>query len=93
MIKLPTGSKVKITVTNILGKGTCPAYLKVGDSWEVHSEILPERFCSWAFQSIYPFITVLRFGGSFPWGDKENEISVCCPDPANPVVFRLERFE
>jgi len=88
---MPMGDKVKITITEIMGSGTCPFKLKVGDSWEIYGEGVPEHFCSWAFQSIFPFISVLRFSGNFPWGEG-NEVSVCCPDPAHPVVFKLERI-
>lgn len=35
-----------------------------------------------------PFLQPLRFGGSFPW-EEAGEAVVCCPDPHNPVVFRL----
>ena len=87
------GYKVKMTITEIMGKGVCPFKLKPDDSREIQGEAVPEHFCSWAFQSILPFLTVLRFGGSFPWGGKGNEVMVCCPDPANPVVFKLERIE
>jgi len=90
---MPSGSKVKITITEIMGRGVCPFNLKPGDSWEVQGEGVPEHFCSWAFQSILPFLTVLRFNGKFPWGGEGNKVSVCCPDPANPVVFELERTE
>ncbi len=90
---MSSGSRVLITITEIMGTGTCPYKLKPGDSWEVHGEGVPQHFCSWAFQSIFPFLTVLRFGGSFPWGGPGDKTSVCCPDPANPVVFELERIE
>ncbi|MBS3909288.1 MAG: TIGR04076 family protein [Actinobacteria bacterium] len=87
------GPTVRMTITEIMGKGTCPFKLKVGDTWEVRGEAVPEHFCGWAFQSIFPFLTVLRFNGVFPWGGEGNKVSVCCPDPANPVVFELERIE
>lgn len=44
--------------------------------------------CGWAYAAMLPFLQPLRFGGSFPW-EAEGEAFVCCPDPANPVVFRL----
>lgn len=87
-------AKIQIKVQKILERGVCPLGFKPGDTWEVKGERVPERFCSWAFQSIFPFLTVLRFGGNFfAWGMPEGKATVCCPDPANPVVFELERIE
>ena len=37
-----------------------------------------------------PFLTVMRFGGKFPWGNKDGSIQICCPDPENPVVFEIK---
>ncbi len=82
------GKKVRIEIVEILKTGKCPLGLKVGDSWEIKDAHLPQGMCSWAFNSLYPFLTTLRFGGSFPWESK-GEVRVCCPDPHNPVVFKL----
>lgn len=80
--------KVKVEIVKILERGRCPLGLKVGDSWEIEDAFLPQGMCSWAFHSLFPFIVTLRFGGSFPW-ESEGEVFACCPDPNNPVVFRL----
>lgn len=86
------GDKVKITVTDIMGSGICPLGFKIGDSWEIHGEKIPDGFCSWAFQSLFPCITVFRFGGEFPWSDDKDRFKGCCCDPSNPVVFELTRM-
>lgn len=83
--------KVKVKVVEIIGNGKCPLGLKVGDSFLIEGAEMPAGFCSWAFNSIFPFLTVLRFGGRLPW-EKEEEARVCCPDPHNPVVFELHTF-
>jgi uncharacterized repeat protein (TIGR04076 family) len=48
--------------------------------------------CPWAFYTLFPFISVLQFGGSFPWEEDRDKTTVACPDPANPVVFELKRL-
>jgi len=83
--------KVKITVKEIQGTGVCSYGIKPGDSWIVTSEESPGGFCTWALQAIFPFLTVLRFGGQFPWERDKDTAVVCCPDPHNPVVFELRR--
>ena len=72
-------------------KGSCVAEHKVGDEFLVADET-PAGMCSWAFYAIFPFVTVLQFGGSFPWENDRDKATVACPDPANPVVFELRRL-
>ena len=72
-------------------KGSCVAEHKVGDEFLV-ADKTPAGMCSWAFYAIFPFVTVLQFGGSFPWENDRDKATVACPDPANPVVFELRRL-
>ena len=71
-------------------KGTCSAGHKVGDKFSI-GELTPNGMCAWAYHSLYPFSTVLRFGGSFPWEPDSDKSVVACPDPDNPVLFELKR--
>ncbi|HHJ98753.1 MAG TPA: TIGR04076 family protein [Actinobacteria bacterium] len=84
----PEGRRVTIEITEIQGTGACSIGHAVGDRWEVGSALVPAGICGWAYAAMLPFLQPLRFGGSFPW-EAEGEALVCCPDPANPVVFRL----
>jgi uncharacterized repeat protein (TIGR04076 family) len=45
-----------------------------------------------AFASLLPYITTLRFGGSFPWEKDPDSGTFCCPDPEVVNTFRLERI-
>jgi uncharacterized repeat protein (TIGR04076 family) len=83
------GRRVRIEIVEILGSGRCTIGLELGDAWVVDSPRVPAGICMWAWASITPFLTPLRFGGSLPWEDDAMTARVCCPDPANPVVFRL----
>lgn len=69
-------------------KGTCEAGHKVGDKFII-GQTTPPSLCSWAFYTLFPFAEVLEFGGSFPWEKCKNEATLACPDPENPVVFKL----
>ena len=51
----------------------------------------PTGVCTWALSAIAPFLATLRFGGVLPWESDPDRTVVCCPDPANPVVFELRR--
>ena len=80
---------IKITVTEVRGKGKCSMGLKKGDSWIFKENQVP--FCVWAFNSMFPFISAMKYGAKFPWEPKKNVAYVSCPDPDNTVVFKIER--
>ncbi len=84
----PEGRPVTVEVVRIDGTGSCSTGHTVGDVWRVDSALAPSGLCGWAYGSMLPFLQTLRFGGSFPW-EENGEAVVCCPDPDNPVVFRL----
>lgn len=84
----PEGQTVKIEVVQIQGTGLCSVGHSVGDEWTVSSALVPAGICGWAYAALLPFLQPLRFGGAFPW-EEAGEALVCCPDPANPVVFKL----
>ena len=80
---------VKITLISQLKK--CPNGHKVGDKFIVGRKT-PGGMCMGAFSSLHPYITTLRFGGSFPWEKVEGQGTFCCPDPEVLNIFRLERL-
>jgi uncharacterized repeat protein (TIGR04076 family) len=76
----------------ILIGGECPVGLKVGDSWLVEDGVVPPGICAAAWNAIQPYVVSIRYGGKMPWSG-EAEFSACCPDPANPVVFKMTAVE
>ena len=84
-----SGDPVRIEIVRILEGGECPLGHEVGDVWTVESGFCPEGLCAHAYNAIEPFVFALRCGGAFPWSDRR-DTEACCPDAANPVVFRLE---
>jgi len=85
--------KITIKVVEIRGTGKCPADLKVGDTFEINEKGQPIsiNFCGWAFATLWPFITPLRYGGIFPWEKNPDKAYVSCPDPQTTVVFEISR--
>jgi uncharacterized repeat protein (TIGR04076 family) len=81
----------EVSVRVISQKGTCEAGHKVGDEFRVVDKT-PAGICPWAFYSLFPFLSALAFGGSFPWEKDKDTATVACPDPTNPVVFELRRI-
>ena len=81
----------EVLVRVISQEGTCGAEHKVGDEWVIGKKS-PEGICLSAFNTIFPHIRVLRFGGSFPWEADPDIATVACPDAKNPLVFELRRL-
>ncbi len=79
---------IKITLVSQLKK--CPAGHRVGDEFLVGNKT-PAGLCMGAFSSLLPYISTLRFGGSFFWEKNDGEGTFCCPDPEVVNVFHLER--
>ena len=72
-------------------KGHCAAGHKVGAEFTI-GDVVPTGMCSWAFYSLFPFVSALQAGGSFPWEKDVDKTTVACPDAENPVVFELRRI-
>ena len=83
--------EVRVVATVVSQKGTCDARHQVGDEFDV-SGLTPSGLCPYAFYTMFPFLTGLLYGGTFPWEQDPDRSSVACPDAANPVVFELRRM-
>ena len=84
--------KCKIVAKVISQKGHCEAKHVAGEEFVI-DDITPSNMCSWAFYTLFPFYSALKFGGSFPWEEDSNKVTVACPDPGNPVIFELRRIK
>ena len=73
-------------------KGHCSAGHKVGDEFTIWDTV-PTGMCSWAFYSLFPFVSALQSGGSFPWEKNADKTTVACPDAESPLVFELTRIK
>ena len=83
----------KVVAKVISQKGTCAGRQEVGREFTVceEGEQCPQGLCPWALYAMFPFATVLRFGGSFWWEKDPYKTVVACPDARNPVVYELRR--
>ena len=82
--------KVKAKVIN--QKGHCEKGHKLEDEYVIDDSV-PTGMCTWAFYTLFPFISALQSGGVFPWEKDKDTAIVACPDPDNPVVFELRRIK
>jgi uncharacterized repeat protein (TIGR04076 family) len=54
---------------------------------------MPDGFCGSAWQTIYPNVRTLSFGGNLPYFEEEGVSVTCCADGMRPVIFKIERIE
>ena len=85
---------LRVTVERIEGRSVCG--LEVGDYFELteSSRIrIPagKHFCIYALQAVLPLLPAKQ--RSLPESDwLEQDTLVCCPDPDERVVMRIERI-
>ena len=82
--------KIKITLIERKGECACHRGHQVGDCFDFDTE--RGKLCPMALHVAFPFIDILRYGGSLPLS-KEGDIRFCCPDADVINVFRLEKQE
>ena len=93
--------KVKITVYKKFDCPELPDYSGGCHAFDVGTEFtvlengkMPEGFCTWAWNDIYPVVMTLRFGGNFTYCKSQDGLMyAACSDGMSPVVFRIERLE
>jgi uncharacterized repeat protein (TIGR04076 family) len=85
---------LRVTVERIEGRSVCG--LAVGDYFELTESSrlrIPEgkHFCLYALQAVLPLLPAKQ--RRLPAGDwLEQDSLVCCPDPEERVVMRIERI-
>jgi uncharacterized repeat protein (TIGR04076 family) len=84
---------LRVTVERIEGRSVCG--LEVGDYFELTDSsrlrIPPgKHFCLFALQSVLPLLAAKQ--RDLPAGDwLEQDSLVCCPDPEERLIMRIER--
>ncbi len=63
---------------------------KIGDEWEFNYSP-PADMCLFAYNSIFPFALAMKTGGTFPWQEDPDVLTVACPDPEVHNVFEVKR--
>jgi uncharacterized repeat protein (TIGR04076 family) len=85
---------LRVTVERIEGRSVCG--MEVGDSFELTESSrvrIPEgrHFCIYALQSVLPLLPAKQ--RRLPDEDwLERDTLVCCPDPEERLVMRIERI-
>jgi uncharacterized repeat protein (TIGR04076 family) len=88
---MPFDKEIEIEV--VKRTGHCSVDHKEGDKFRIKSYKTPAGICLSAFHAIWPPARTLLLDGEHPWEEQKDETTVACPDPDNPVVFRLRRVK
>ena len=80
----------KIKITLIYRKGPCGCHRghKIGDSFDFDTQ--RGELCPMAMHVAFPYIDILRYGGSIP-NQPEGTAVFCCPDVDTINVFKIEK--
>ena len=71
-----------------------PCSMKVGQTFIIDSLDKPANFCESAWQSIYPFVMTLYYGGSdiySGWMKDKHSCMISCNDGFRPMSFYIRR--
>lgn len=82
--------KIILTLVEQKGPGGCHRGHKVGDVFDFDTD--RGRLCPMALHTAFPYIDILRYGGTLPLS-REGDIRFCCPDADVINVFRIEKQE
>ncbi len=84
------GYKFIGTIKNI--KGHCNAGHNIGDKFELSAH-KTAGICGFFYNSIFPTLMTLQFGGHLPWFPNPDVIMLECPDKMNAVILELKRIK
>ena len=79
--------KIRITVKDRLGKCPCHRGHKPGDTYDFDTE--RGKICPMAMHVAFPYIDILRYGGTLP-GQEKGRAEFCCPDVDTINVYSIE---
>lgn len=82
--------KIRLTIIEQKGCRGCHRGHKVGDSFDFDAD--RGQICPMALHAGFPYIDILRYGGSIP-GEPQGTARFCCPDPDTINVFKIEKLE
>ena len=79
--------KITIELVGKFGPHPCHRGHHVGDSFDYDTE--RGELCPMALHTMFPYIDIIRYGGTLPPGREHGDIRICCPDADVVNVFKL----
>lgn len=82
---------IKITMVDKKESGLCHYGHKIGDEFDFDKD--RNKMCPMMLHTAFPYIDILRYGGTVPGEDHVDECLFCCPDARVINVFKIERIK
>jgi uncharacterized repeat protein (TIGR04076 family) len=89
--KIVLGDPVPVNPMTGTEYESCPKFTEGQEFLVEQCGEMPEGFCAWAWRDLYKDLSVLQYGGNFPWVH-DGEMITCCTDGIRPVSFKLTRI-
>lgn len=64
---------------------------QIGEEW-LWEDKVPAGLCTFAFNALFPFAQVLKYGGNFHWQDNPDVLTQACPDWEVNNTFEMRRI-
>jgi len=89
------GEWYDIAIKVVEVEGLCYLGHKADDEWTIKGLAAgtPEGVCVAAYDTLWPYIQTLRWGGKFTYALDPDAVLVRCPDPDNRVVFEVRKVQ
>lgn len=82
-----TAEMLTAEVINI--KGKCSVGHTIGEKFAINC-YRSGGLCGFFYHDIFPNLSVLQFGGSYPW-EESGSLILDCPDRKNTVTLRISK--
>lgn len=79
--------KITIDVVDRMGKHSCHRGHEIGDRFDFETQ--RGDLCPMAMHVLFPYVNILRYGGTLRPNVEHGDIRVCCPDSDVVNVFRV----
>lgn len=80
---------IKITLIDRKGPQPCHRGHQIGDCYDFDTQ--RGELCPMAMHVAFPYIDILRYGGSIP-GQPDGTAVFCCPDVETINVWKIEKI-
>lgn len=80
---------IKITLIDRKGPQPCHRGHQIGDCYDFDTQ--RGELCPMAMHVAFPYIDILRYGGSIP-GQPDGTAVFCCPDVETLNVWKIEKI-
>jgi len=78
---------ITLTLVDRVGSHGCHRGHRIGDTFDFDTQ--RGQLCPMALHVAFPYVDILRYGGSLPAGSR-GDIRFCCPDADVINVFRID---